>query len=96
MAQTLMIAVGDTAERLRPKILERIAKLKVGDGMEPGTRHGPDLLRRSTASRSSSWIDRGEAEGAELARRRPDFVHPEHPDGFFLGVVAVRPRHARR
>src|SRR5512136_1536587 len=41
MAQTLMIAVGDTGEKLRPKILERIAKLKITDGMEPGADMGP-------------------------------------------------------
>ena len=41
MAQTLVIAVGDVGERLRPMILERIARLKIGDGMEPGADMGP-------------------------------------------------------
>src|SRR5450756_3176148 len=41
MAQSLVIAVGDTAERLRPLMEERIAKLKVGPGTEPGMDMGP-------------------------------------------------------
>jgi malonate-semialdehyde dehydrogenase (acetylating)/methylmalonate-semialdehyde dehydrogenase len=85
MAQTLMVAVGDTAERLRPKILDRIAKLKIGDGMEPGTDMGPiytDEHRQSVIK----WIDTGEAEGAELVVDGRTFEGP-NPDGFFLGVT---------
>jgi malonate-semialdehyde dehydrogenase (acetylating)/methylmalonate-semialdehyde dehydrogenase len=84
MAQTLMVAVGDTAERLKPKIMDRIAKLKVGDGMEPGTDMGPIY---SAEHRESviKWIDTGEAEGAELLVDGRKFEGP-NPDGFFLGV----------
>ena len=85
MAQTLMITVGDTGERLRPKILERIAKLKIGDGMEPGTDMGPiytDEHRKSVIN----WIGVGEAEGAELVVDGRTFEGP-NPDGFFLGVT---------
>ncbi len=85
MAQTLMIAVGDTAERLKPKILDRIAKLKVGNGMEPGTDMGPIY---SAEHRESiiKWIDTGEAEGAELLVDGRTLESP-NPDGFFLGVT---------
>ncbi len=84
MAQTLMIAVGDTADRLRPKILERIAKLKIGDGMEPGTDMGPIYTREHRES-VAEWIGVGEKEGAELVVDGRTFVGP-NPDGFFLGV----------
>jgi len=85
MAQTMLIAVGDTAERLRPKILERIAKLKISNGMEPGADMGPIY---SAEHRESiiAWIDRGEAEGAELVVDGRGFHNPDAPDGFFLGV----------
>ena len=86
MAQTLLIAVGDAAERLRPLILERIANLKVGPGMEPGMDMGPLYTREHRAS-VMKWIDRGEAEGAELVVDGRPFVHPTSPDGFFLGVT---------
>jgi malonate-semialdehyde dehydrogenase (acetylating)/methylmalonate-semialdehyde dehydrogenase len=84
MAQTLMIAVGDTGERLRPKILERIARLKVTDGMEPGADMGPIYSREHRES-VIEWIGVGEAEGAELVVDGRTFEGP-NPDGFFLGV----------
>ncbi len=85
MAQTLMVAVGGVADKLRPMILERIAKLKVGPGMEPGVDMGPIYTREHRES-IIKWIDRGEEEGAELVVDGRPFVHPENPDGFFLGV----------
>ncbi len=85
MAQTLLIAVGDTGERLRPKILDRIAKLKVGDGMAPGTDMGPIYSKEHRAS-VIDWIDIGEQEGAELVVDGRTFQNPDAPEGFFLGV----------
>ena len=85
MAQTLIVAVGDVADKLRPMMLERIAKLKVGPGMEPGVDMGPIYTREHRAS-IIKWIDRGVEEGAELVVDGRRFVHPEHPDGFYLGV----------
>ena len=86
MAQSLVIAVGDTAERLRPLMEERIAKLKVGPGTEPGMDMGPIY---SAEHRESviSWIDKGVAEGAELVVDGRSFHHADNPDGFFLGVT---------
>ncbi|HSW40888.1 MAG TPA: CoA-acylating methylmalonate-semialdehyde dehydrogenase, partial [Patescibacteria group bacterium] len=86
MAQTLVLAVGDTAERLRPLILERIARLRVGPGMEPGVDMGPIYTQEHRAS-VIRWIDQGCAEGAELVVDGRPFVHPDHPAGFFLGVT---------
>ena len=86
MAQTLVIAVGDTAERLRPLMLERIARLRVGPGMEPGVDMGPLYTREHRAS-VIRWIERGCAEGAELVVDGRPFVHPTSPEGFFLGVT---------
>jgi malonate-semialdehyde dehydrogenase (acetylating) / methylmalonate-semialdehyde dehydrogenase len=84
MAQTLMIAVGDTGDRLKPKILERIAKLKIGDGMAAGTDMGPIYSDEHRAS-IVKWIEVGEAEGADLLIDGRTFDNP-NPDGFFLGV----------
>ena len=85
MAQTLVLAVGDTADRLRPLMLERIEGLKIGPGMEPGMDMGPIYSAEHRAS-IIEWIERGVAEGAELVVDGRPFRHPEHPDGFFLGV----------
>jgi malonate-semialdehyde dehydrogenase (acetylating) / methylmalonate-semialdehyde dehydrogenase len=86
MAQSLVIAVGDAADRLRPLMEERIAKLKVGPGTEPGMDMGPIY---SAEHRESiiRWIDKGEAEGAELVVDGRPFHHADNPDGFFLGVT---------
>jgi malonate-semialdehyde dehydrogenase (acetylating)/methylmalonate-semialdehyde dehydrogenase len=85
MAQTLVIAVGDTADKLRPLMLERIAQLKIGPGMEPGMDMGPiySAEHRESVIR---WIDKGVAEGAELVVDGRPFHHPGNPGGFFLGV----------
>jgi malonate-semialdehyde dehydrogenase (acetylating)/methylmalonate-semialdehyde dehydrogenase len=85
MAQTLVIAVGDAAERLRPLMLERIGRLKIGPGLEPGVDMGPIY---SAEHRESliSWIDKGVGEGAELVVDGRPFRRPDCPDGFFLGV----------
>jgi malonate-semialdehyde dehydrogenase (acetylating)/methylmalonate-semialdehyde dehydrogenase len=86
MAQTLVIAVGDTGEKLRPLMEERIAKLKVGPGMEPGVDMGPIYTKEHRES-VIGWIEKGIAEGAELVVDGRPFRHPENPDGFFLGVT---------
>ncbi len=85
MAQTLIVAVGGVADRLRPMMLERIANLKIDDGMAPDVDMGPIYTREHRES-IITWIERGEQEGAELVVDGRPFVHPEHPDGFFLGV----------
>jgi malonate-semialdehyde dehydrogenase (acetylating)/methylmalonate-semialdehyde dehydrogenase len=86
MAQTLVIAVGDTADRLRPLMLERIAGLKIGPGMEPGMDMGP-LYSAEHRESVIRWIDKGEAEGAELVVDGRPFHRADSPDGFFLGVT---------
>jgi malonate-semialdehyde dehydrogenase (acetylating)/methylmalonate-semialdehyde dehydrogenase len=85
MAQTLMVAVGDTAERLKPKILDRIARLKIGNGMDAGVDMGPIYTAEHRES-IINWIGIGEAEGAELLVDGRTFEGP-NPDGFFLGVT---------
>jgi malonate-semialdehyde dehydrogenase (acetylating) / methylmalonate-semialdehyde dehydrogenase len=86
MAQTLVIAVGDTAERFLPPVMERIAALKVGPGMEPGMDMGPIYSAEHRAS-IVRWIEQGVAEGATLLADGRPFRHSEHPDGFYLGVT---------
>ncbi len=84
MAQTLVLAVGGTAEVVRPLIEERIARLRVGPGMAPGIDMGPLYSAEHRAS-VIDWIDRGVAEGAELVVDGRPFRHPDHPAGFYLG-----------
>jgi malonate-semialdehyde dehydrogenase (acetylating)/methylmalonate-semialdehyde dehydrogenase len=86
MAQALIIAVGDSADRLRPLMEERVSRLKIGPGTEPGVDMGPIY---SAEHRTSiiKWIDRGITEGAELVVDGRPFHHLANPNGFFLGVT---------
>ena len=86
MAQTLIVTVGDAGDRLRPLMEERIARLNVGPGTEPGVDMGPIYSAEHRAS-VIEWIDRGATEGAELVVDGRPFRHPDSPDGFFLGVT---------
>jgi malonate-semialdehyde dehydrogenase (acetylating)/methylmalonate-semialdehyde dehydrogenase len=86
MAQTLVVAVGDTADRMLPLVKERIAGLKIGPGMEEGVDMGPIYSAEHRAS-IIEWIDKGVAEGADLVVDGRPFRHPQHPAGFFLGVT---------
>jgi malonate-semialdehyde dehydrogenase (acetylating)/methylmalonate-semialdehyde dehydrogenase len=86
MAQTMVIAVGEAGDQLRPLIEARIANLKVGPGMEPGSDMGPIYTKEHRES-IIGWIDKGVAGGAEMVVDGRAFVHPTSPDGFFLGVT---------
>jgi malonate-semialdehyde dehydrogenase (acetylating)/methylmalonate-semialdehyde dehydrogenase len=86
MAQSLVIAVGDTGDRLLPFMKERIAKLKIGPGIEPGMDMGP-IYSAEHREAIIKWIDKGVEEGARLVADGRRFRHPTSPKGFFLGVT---------
>jgi malonate-semialdehyde dehydrogenase (acetylating) / methylmalonate-semialdehyde dehydrogenase len=86
MAQTLVIAVGDAGAQLRPLIEQRIAGLNIGPGLDEGVDMGP-IYSAEHREAIIRWIEKGEAEGVELVADGRTFEHPDHPDGFFLGVT---------
>jgi malonate-semialdehyde dehydrogenase (acetylating)/methylmalonate-semialdehyde dehydrogenase len=85
MAQTLVVTVGSAADALRPMLEERMGKLKIGPGNDPSVDMGPIYSAEHRAS-VIDWIDKGVAEGAELVADGRPFRHPEHPEGYFMGV----------
>ena len=68
MAISVLVTVGDVADRLLPKIRERIHKLKVAPGNEPGAEMGP-LVTKDHHARVVSYVEKGEREGAEARSR---------------------------
>jgi malonate-semialdehyde dehydrogenase (acetylating)/methylmalonate-semialdehyde dehydrogenase len=84
MAISVVVAVGDSADRLVPRIRERVRRLKVAPGQEPGAEMGP-LVTRDSLSRVLSYVERGIAEGADLVEDGRSLRVPGHEDGFFLG-----------
>jgi malonate-semialdehyde dehydrogenase (acetylating)/methylmalonate-semialdehyde dehydrogenase len=84
MAISVLVTVGDVADRLLPRIRERIGRLKVGPGLEPDAEMGP-LVTREHHARVVSYVEKGEAEGAELLEDGRKLQVPGHEKGFFLG-----------
>ena len=84
MAISVLVTVGDAADRLLPRIRERIGRLKVAPGLEPGAQMGP-LVTREHHARVVSYVEKGEAEGAKLLEDGRNLSVPGHEQGFFLG-----------
>ena len=84
MAISVLVTVGDVADRLLPKIQERIRKLKVAPGTEPGAEMGP-LVTKDHHAKVVSYVVKGEREGAKLLEDGRKTRIPGHEQGFFLG-----------
>ncbi|HEY1812795.1 MAG TPA: CoA-acylating methylmalonate-semialdehyde dehydrogenase [Kofleriaceae bacterium] len=84
MAISVLVAVGDAADKLAPLIKERIAKLKVGDGLEGGAEMGP-LITGAHRDKVRGYIDAGVKEGATLLADGRSLAVAGRPNGFFLG-----------
>ncbi len=84
MAISVVVAVGSAGDRLVPMMKERIAKLRVGDGLEPSSEMGP-LVTRAHCDKVRGYVDRGVAEGATLVADGRGLKVAGRADGFFLG-----------
>jgi len=82
MAVSMVVAVGGVADELVERIKERIPKVKVADGLEPGAEMGP-LVTREHRDRVASYVENAPAEGASVVVDGRESC-PEG-DGFFLG-----------
>ena len=84
MAISVLVAVGDVADRLLPRLRERLRKLKVAEGLEPDADMGP-LVTREHHARVLSYVEQGQAAGAELLEDGRELRVAGHERGFFLG-----------
>jgi malonate-semialdehyde dehydrogenase (acetylating)/methylmalonate-semialdehyde dehydrogenase len=84
MAISVLVAVGDVADRLVPRIRERIRTLRVGPGSDPASEMGP-LITREHCDRVRAYVERGGAEGATLLDDGRGVRVEGHDRGFFLG-----------
>ncbi|HWB73731.1 MAG TPA: CoA-acylating methylmalonate-semialdehyde dehydrogenase [Nannocystaceae bacterium] len=83
MAISVLVTVGDAADRLVPMLRERIAKLSVGPGNDPKHEMGP-LVTKAHLDRVRGFVDQGVAEGAQLVEDGRDPKIPGAERGFFL------------
>ncbi len=84
MAISVVVAVGAVADPLIEAIRERMAKIKVGPGMEPGNEMGP-LITREHRDRVASYVAGAAVEGATLTVDGRDNPASQR-GGFFLGT----------
>jgi malonate-semialdehyde dehydrogenase (acetylating)/methylmalonate-semialdehyde dehydrogenase len=84
MAVSVIVTVGDAADKLVPKMQERMAALKVAPGLEEGAEMGP-LVTREHRDKVAGYVDAGVEEGATLVADGRDFKVDGYEDGFFIG-----------
>ncbi|TYC16137.1 CoA-acylating methylmalonate-semialdehyde dehydrogenase [Actinomadura syzygii] len=87
MAVSVVVAVGDVADRLVPRLAERAAAVKVGDGTR-SCDMGP-LVTAQHRDKVAGYIGSGESDGASVVldgrHVRPDGA----ADGFWLGPTLL-------
>jgi len=87
MAISVVLAVGAVADPFIDAVQERMAKIKVGPGLEEGNEMGP-LITREHRDRVASYVANASAEGATVTvdgREDP----ASKKDGFFLGTSLI-------
>ena len=84
MAISVLVAVGNTGDRILPLVRDRLSKLRVAPGLQPNAEMGP-LVTREQLNRVVSYIEQGEAAGAELVEDGRGVRVEGHEQGFFLG-----------
>lgn len=91
MAISVAVAVGDIADDLVDAIAQRIPKLNVGDGAEPGTDMGP-LITAQHRDKVAGYIAAGVQSGAKVVvDGRDGTVHGAFSPsgGFFVGPTLL-------
>ena len=84
MAISVVVAVGDAADRIIPRITERIDRLRVGPGANDQSEMGP-LVTAQHVERVAGYVEKGLSEGAELVADGRGLMVDGYEDGFFLG-----------
>ncbi len=84
MAISVAVPVGNAAEPLIEAMKARIAKLKVGHGLDKEAEMGP-LVTRQHLDKVRAYVDQGVAEGANLVVDGRDLKLQGYENGYFLG-----------
>ncbi len=84
MAISVAVTVGGIADPLVESLRAKLARLRVGSGLEPDVEMGP-LVTREHREKVRAYLDVGVAEGATLVVDGRAHVASSRDRGFFLG-----------
>jgi malonate-semialdehyde dehydrogenase (acetylating)/methylmalonate-semialdehyde dehydrogenase len=85
MAVSVLVAVGDVADRVVEAIGERIPRVRIGAGDDPDAEMGP-LVTREHRDKVASYMDSAREQGATVVVDGRDHPLYSQSDGFFFGV----------
>src|SRR5215216_2105245 len=85
LAGSVLVAVGEVADRLVEAVKEGAQAMKVGPGSEEGSELTP-VIRDSHREKVRGYIELGEEEGAEVVL---DGREPPRKEGFFMGPTIL-------
>jgi malonate-semialdehyde dehydrogenase (acetylating) / methylmalonate-semialdehyde dehydrogenase len=85
LAGSVLVAVGEVADKLVEELKDKAAAMKVGPGKEEGSELTP-VIRDSHREKVRQYIDVGEEEGAEVVL---DGREPPLEEGFFMGPTIL-------
>ena len=84
MAISVVVTVGEAADQLIPRVIDRIDRLRVGPGANDRSEMGP-LVTADHLARVAGYVERGLSEGADLVADGRSLAVEGYEDGFFLG-----------
>ncbi|GAA3774288.1 CoA-acylating methylmalonate-semialdehyde dehydrogenase [Microbacterium kribbense] len=89
MAVSVVLAVGDVADRLSARIQERIRALRVGNGADAAEPDMGPLISASHRDKVHGYVDIAEQDGAEIVVDGRGFTVDGHEDGFWFGPTLI-------
>lgn len=84
MAISVAVLVGDVADKIVPRLAERVKSLTIGNGMDAKSEMGP-IITAEAVERIEGYIQSGVDEGATLVVDGRGLKVPGHENGFFTG-----------
>ena len=89
MAVSVVVAVGDVADRLIPEIAQRMQALAIGPGTDPVNEMGP-LITREHRDRVAGYVASAAEQGATVVvDGRSHNFEGSAANGFFIGVSLI-------
>ena len=85
MAISVVVAVGDSGDRIVGAIKDRLPDIKIGNGLDPDSQMGP-LVTAQHRDKVAGYLERAAAQGATVVQDGREHGLYREADGFFLGV----------